>query len=99
MNATQKTYRFFIEPEASLATLESVLAIIRRLGIDMQGLRTTATGQGFDVQLRLASLEEDALTLCRMRLHNVVGILSIREMPPLVASLEPRQFNLLHTCI
>jgi acetolactate synthase regulatory subunit len=88
MDTTQKSYRFCIEPDDPIATLEVVLAIIRRLGIELRGLRTTATAQGLDVQLRLAAQDEDPLTLCRMRLHNVVGILAIREMPSLVASPE-----------
>ena len=88
MNTTQKSYRFCIEPDDPIATLEVVLAIIRRLGIELRSLRTTATAQGLDVQLRLAARDEDPLTLCRMRLHNVVGILAIREMPSLVASAE-----------
>ena len=88
MDTTQKSYRFCIEPDDPIATLEVVLAIIRRLGIELRGLRTTATAQGLDVQLRLAAQDDDPLTLCRMRLHNVVGILAIREMPSLVASRE-----------
>jgi acetolactate synthase regulatory subunit len=87
MNTTQKSYRFCIEPDDPIATLEAVLAIVRRLGIELRSLRTTATAQGVDVQLRLAA-EEDPLTLCRMRLHNVIGVLAIREMPTLVASRE-----------
>jgi acetolactate synthase regulatory subunit len=86
MNTTQKSYRFCIEPDAPIATLEAALAIVRRLGIELRSLRTTATEQGLDVQLRLAAQEEDPLTLCRMRLHNVIGILAIREMPSLVES-------------
>jgi acetolactate synthase regulatory subunit len=88
MNTTQKSYRFCIEPDDPIATLEAVLAIVRRLGIELRSLRTTATAQGVDVQLRLAAEEEEALTLCRMRLHNVIGVLAIREMPSLVASRE-----------
>lgn len=85
MNTTQKSYRFCIEPDDPIATLEAVLAIVRRLGIELRSLRTTSGPQGLDVQLRLAA-EEDPLTLCRMRLNNVVGILAIREMPTLVES-------------
>jgi acetolactate synthase regulatory subunit len=84
MNTTQRSYRFSIEPDAPIATLEAVLAIVRRLNIELRSLRTTVTEQGLDVQLRLAAEDEDPLTLCRMRLHNVIGILSIREMPTLV---------------
>lgn len=78
MNTTQKSYRFCIEPTDPLATLEQVLAIVRRLGVELHGLRTTATPQGLDVLLRLAAEEEDPLTLCRMRLHNVIGVGAIR---------------------
>jgi acetolactate synthase regulatory subunit len=88
MNTTQKSYRFCIEPDDPIATLEAVLAIVRRLGIELRSLRTTATAQGVDVQLRLAAEEEDPLTLCRMRLHNVIGVLAIREMPTLAAPRE-----------
>ena len=88
MNTTQKSYHFCIEPDDPVATLEAVLAVVRRLGIELRSLRTTATAQGVDVQLRLAAEEEDPLTLCRMRLHNVIGVLAIREMPSLVASRE-----------
>jgi hypothetical protein len=84
MNTTQRSYRFSIEPDAPIATLEAVLAIVRRLNIELRSLRTAVTEQGLDVQLRLAAEDEDPLTLCRMRLHNVIGILSIREMPTLV---------------
>jgi acetolactate synthase regulatory subunit len=86
MNTTQKSYRFCIEPDDPIATLEAVLAIVRRLGIELRSLRTSSGPQGLDVQLRLAAEEEDPLTLCRMRLNNVVGILAIREMPTLVES-------------
>ena len=84
-------FRFCVENDAAIATLEGALAIIRRLGIDLCSLRTSAGEQGMEVQLRLAAEEEEPLVLCRMRLHNVVGILGIREMPVLVASQERRR--------
>jgi len=88
----QKSYRFCIEPDAAIATLECALAIVRRLGIELRSLRSTGSARGMEVQIRLAAEDEDALTLCRMRLHNVVGILSIREMPSLAAlRLAPAQ--------
>jgi acetolactate synthase regulatory subunit len=80
----QKSYRFCVEPEAAIATLEAVLAIVRRLGIELRSLRSTGSARGLEVQLRLVADDPDALTLCRMRLHNLVGLLAIREMPSLV---------------
>lgn len=81
----QKSYRFCIEPDAAIATLEAVLAIVRRLGLELRSLRSTGSARGLEVQIRLVAEDPDALTLCRMRLHNVVGILAVREMPSLVA--------------
>ena len=95
MDTTQKSYRFCIEPDAPIATLEAALAIVRRLDIELRSLRTAATAQGMEVQMRLAAHEEEPLTLCRMRLHNVIGILAIREMPSLVALRERRERSVL----
>lgn len=77
----QKTLRFSIEAEAALSTLESALAIVRRIGITLDGLRISPCADGMDVWMRLQAGEEDMLTLCRMRLHNAVGVLAIREFP------------------
>lgn len=84
MDTTQKSYRFRIEPDASIATLEAALQVVRRLDIELRSLRTSATPYGMEVQMRLAAPQEDILTLCRMRLHNLIGVLPIREMPSLV---------------
>jgi acetolactate synthase regulatory subunit len=86
MNTTHKSYRFRIDADAPLATLEAALAVVRRLGIELRGLRTTSTAQGLEVLLRLAAPEPDPLTLCRMRLHNVIGVQAIREMPATAAA-------------
>lgn len=83
----QKSLRFRLEADDAIATLESALAIVRRLGIELASLRTGAGAQGIEVQMRLHAGEEEALLLCRMRLNNVVGILGVREMPALVARL------------
>ncbi|MBA5604315.1 hypothetical protein H3H36_02935 [Duganella sp. FT3S] len=81
----QKTFRFSIEADGAIGTLEGALAIVRRLGLELRSLRTTGGLAGLEVTMRLASAEEDALVLCRQRLHNVIGILPIRETPALVA--------------
>lgn len=81
----QKTFRFRIEADGALGTLEAVLAIVRRLGLDLRSLRATGALVGLEVSMRIASEQEDALVLCRQRLHNVIGVLAIRETPALVA--------------
>jgi len=88
MNTTEKSYRFCLEPDAPIATLEQVLAIVRRLDIELRGLRTTWTPAGMEVLLRLRAADVDPLTLCRMRLHNLIGVLAIREMPALASHTE-----------
>lgn len=74
----QKSLRFCIEADAALVTLEAALAIVRRAGIALCGLRTSPGRHGMEVWMRLAA-EDDALMLCRMRLHNVVGILKVQS--------------------
>jgi hypothetical protein len=91
MDTTQKSYRFCIEPDAPIATLEAALQVVRRLDIELRALRTTATPTGMEVQMRLAAPEEDILTLCRMRLHNLIGVMPIREMPTLVVNNQRYQ--------
>lgn len=81
MKTTQANFRFCIEDDAPIATLEAVLAIVRRLDLELRSLRTHAISTGLEVQLRLAAADEDGLTLCRMRLNNVVGILAVRVLP------------------
>jgi len=84
----QKGYRFCIEADAAIATLECALATVRRLGIELTSLRTHIGSNGMDVQIRLSADDDDVLTLCRMRLHNVIGILAIREMPTLAYAFK-----------
>ena len=79
MKPHQTSYRFCLEPDAPIATLEQVLAIVRRLDLELRALRTTATPGGVEVLLRLAGQDPEPLTLCRMRLHNLVGVLPIRD--------------------
>lgn len=90
MKNTQANFRFCIEDDAPIATLEAVLAIARRLDLDLCSLRSHAIAGGLEVQLRLAAADEDGLTLCRMRLNNVVGILAVRVLPvaPAATPLE-----------
>jgi len=87
MKNTQANFRFCIEDDAPIATLEAVLAIVRRLDIELRSLRTHVIAAGLEVQLRLAAADEDGLTLCRMRLNNVVGILAVRVLPVVATKL------------
>ena len=87
MKNTQAAFRFCIEDDAPIATLEAVLAIVRRLDIELRSLRTHAIAAGLEVQLRLAATDEDGLTLCRMRLNNVVGVLAVRVLPVVATKL------------
>lgn len=89
MNTTEQNYRFCLEADAPIATLEQVLAIVRRLDIDLRGVRATMTPGGMEVRLRLAAAGDAPLTLCRMRLHNVVGVLPIRALPAKDARSTP----------
>lgn len=81
MKNTQANLRFCIEDDAPIATLEAVLAIVRRLDLELRALRSHAIAGGLEVQLRIAAADQDGLTLCRMRLNNVVGILAVRVLP------------------
>ncbi|MBB3121442.1 hypothetical protein [Pseudoduganella violacea] len=84
----QKTFRLRVEAHTATDSLESALAIIRRGGIELRGVRMEAGLHGMEVQLRVAAEEEEALTLCRMRLCNVIGILKIRETPRPAPALQ-----------
>lgn len=72
---------FCIEADAAISTLENALAIVRRTGVDLQGMCVRPSKEGLEVWLQLVADADEPLTLCRMRLHNAVGILSIRELP------------------
>jgi hypothetical protein len=62
-----KSYRFCIEPDAPIATLEAALQVVRRLNIELRACAPAPRRYGMEVQMRLAAPEEDILTLCRMR--------------------------------
>jgi len=81
MKTHQTTLRFCLEDEAPIATLEAVLAIVRRLDLQLLSLRSHAQPGGQEVQLRIAAAQEEALVLCRMRLNNLVGVLAVRVLP------------------
>ncbi|NRR30337.1 hypothetical protein HSX11_09055 [Oxalobacteraceae bacterium] len=87
----QKSFRFGVEADSAIGTLEAALAVVRRLNLELCGLRTSNSDTGMEVHMRVCAGEEDALVLCRMRLYNLVGVVGIREMPLLVASQGMRQ--------
>jgi hypothetical protein len=82
MDTTTPTHRsylsFYVETDP-IGTLEQVLAIIRRLGMELRNLRAQKEAKGLAVYVCLAAEDEDAIITCRKRLQNVIGILAVRE--------------------
>jgi acetolactate synthase regulatory subunit len=81
MDTQQKTFRLRVEADAATAALEAALAIIRRGGVRLLGLRMEPGVHGMNVDLNVGAEAEEMLVLCRMRLCNVIGIVKIRETP------------------
>ncbi len=64
---------FCIDPDSPLDTLEMVLAIARRIGLQLDQLQL----RGDQVFLALRAGDQDALALFCARLHNLIGVHSI----------------------
>ncbi|HYD79023.1 MAG TPA: hypothetical protein VEC06_04380 [Paucimonas sp.] len=77
----QMSLRFCIEADAALGTLEAALATARRGGLELRNLRAGLGTQGLEIWMRLTATDQDALALCRTRLHHIIGILDLQELP------------------
>ncbi|GGZ00930.1 hypothetical protein GCM10007388_38120 [Pseudoduganella plicata] len=80
MELHTKTFRLRVERDAATATLENVLAVVRRGGLGLHSLTMAPGRHGVDVHLRVQAGEPEPLQLCRVRLCNVIGIVKIREL-------------------
>lgn len=80
MELHTKTFRLRVERDVATATLENVLAVVRRGGVGLHSLTMAPGRHGVDVHLRVQADEPEPLQLCRVRLCNVIGILKIREL-------------------
>ena len=78
MTYTHLSLRFSIDPDSSFDTLETVLAIARRIGLQLVHLELRA-GARACVELRAA--DADPLALFCARLHNVIGVDEICMLP------------------
>lgn len=76
-----KTFRLRVERDVALATMETILSVVRRGGLALHGLRLAPGRHGVDVVLDVSADEAEPLQLCRTRLCNLIGILKIREVP------------------
>lgn len=82
MELHTRTFRLRVERDVATATLENVLAVVRRGGLGLHSLTMAPGRHGVDVHLRVQADEPEPLQLCRVRLCNVIGILKIRDMTP-----------------
>lgn len=73
--------RLTIAPDDPVGGLEGALAIVRRGGIALAGLRAGLGTHGLEVWMCLGAADEDTLRLCLVRLRNAVGIGELEEMP------------------
>jgi hypothetical protein len=88
----QKDLCFHIEADL-IATLEQALAIIRRLGMELRNLRTHTDCKGLAVHVCVSAEDADAITICRKRLQNVIGIFAIHEPAASIQTLPQRSFS------
>ncbi len=81
MELHEKIFRLRLERDVATATIETVLAVLRRGGLGLHSLNMAPGRHGVDVHLRVHADAPEPLLLCRLRLCNVIGVLKIRELP------------------
>lgn len=81
MELHEKIFRLRVERDVATATMETVLAVLRRGGLGLHSLSMAPGRHGVDVHLRVQADEPEPLLLCRLRLCNIIGVVKIRELP------------------
>lgn len=77
MNSSHLLLRFDIDPGDTFGTLESVLAMARRGGLELERLATQTQGRQHHVRLGLGAADADLLHLFLARLGNQIGVSAI----------------------
>lgn len=88
MNDPHLPLRFSVPKRATLDTLEAVLAIARRGGLQLAALELDSSAADDIVSLNLRASETDLLDLFMTRLHNVIEITEIWPTPEKVARMH-----------
>jgi hypothetical protein len=78
MTCAHLSLSFSIDPDSTFDTLEMVLAIARRIGLQLTRLELRA---GQRVFIALRADDDDPLALFRARLHNVIGVDEVCMLP------------------
>ncbi|MCE3606024.1 hypothetical protein LXA47_20790 [Massilia sp. P8910] len=77
MNDSHLPLRFSVPRTTTLDTLETVLAIARRGGLQLAALELDSRGADDTIFLKLRAPDTDLLDLFMARLYNVIGITDI----------------------
>lgn len=81
----QLALTFSIDPQHTLDTMEAVLAIARRGGLQLGALQLGPRAQDGRAYLELQAPDPDLLDLFLARLHNLIGVADIaparQELP------------------
>jgi hypothetical protein len=78
MTCVHLSLSFSIDPDSTFDTLEMVLAIARRIGLQLAKLELRA---GARVFIALRADDADPLALFCARLHNVIGVHEVCMLP------------------
>lgn len=78
MTCAHLSLSFSIDPDSPFDTLEMVLAIARRIGLQLAQLELRA---GARVFIALRADDDDPLALFCARLHNVIGVHEVCMLP------------------
>ncbi|MDQ1833626.1 hypothetical protein [Massilia scottii] len=88
MNDSHLPLSFSVPKTATLDTLEAVLAIARRGGLQLAALELDSRTSDDTIFLNLRAPDPDLLDLFMARLHNVIGIADICPMDDKVTRMH-----------